>query len=50
MRYRLHYAEKSLLPDSRWCGKEDVVLCRGHGPGPRNVLTRPVEGEMAEVP
>lgn len=50
MRCRLHYAEKNLLPDSRWRGKEGVVLCRGCGPGPRNALVRTTDGEMVVVP
>lgn len=50
MRYRLHYAEENRLPDPRWRGKEGVVLCCGHGPGPRNVLVRTADGEMVVVP
>lgn len=46
MRCRLHYAEKNLLPDPRWRGKEGVILCRGRGPGPRNVLVRTLDGDL----
>lgn len=50
MRCRLHYAEKNGLPDPRWRGREGVVVCRGRGPGPRNVLVRTVDGELVVVP
>lgn len=50
MRCRLHCAEKNLLPDPHWRGKEGVVLCRGRGPGWRNVPVRTADGEMAVAP
>lgn len=40
----------NLLPDPRWRQKEGIVLCRGRGLGPRNVLVRTAGGEMVVVP
>jgi hypothetical protein len=50
VRCRLYYAEKNLLPDPRWREREGVVLCRGRGPGPRNVLVSTLDGELVVVP
>lgn len=46
MKAVIHYAAKNQAPDRKWREQPGVIITRGRGPGPRNVLLQTEKGTV----